>query len=526
MDSGKIIAIAFMATYLIIVLLVGVWVGRRKATSASWQFGSGGLSVAAIISMLLGTRLGATATVGLVEDVYNTGIVAFSFIAGNVVGSIVCALTTGKLFYRTRMMTLPAFNFRRLGKRVTILGILIDVVIGLAVNGIQVLGVGLIIGALTGLPLVWGIVLGSFLGWIYVTLGGINATAATNIIHLVVCFAGVFGGFAVLLSVMPLSEAIGAMPEDMMRPATPIMTVVRWMIVGVGISVVANVYHSPMATARSERGAVWSSLWTAVLYGVFGAVVTLMGIYAYAWAAPAYEAAKGEKLPGQLAFGVIAAFLGNEKAGGSALGGLMGLVMMAGVVGAIISTMAPLAWAIATILSRDVYRRFINPKATDAEELMATRIFSTVYWLIPGFIALTVDRGLLNALLFLLELPVGGMFAAFLCFYWDRVNSSSAFYTLLTSVSMGIAHATTHHFSPETMERMGPWFGSSVGWIVTSSAVVFILCVMFGPRPNAEQLEVTRRALNNLEPMDDAPGRLIEAAATADRARRAEAAAS
>lgn len=523
MDSGKITAIVFLSIYLAVVLAVGVWVGRRKATSTSWQFGSGGLSVTAIVAMLLGTRLGATATVGLVEDIYNSGLVAFSFVFGQVVGSILCGFTTGRLFYRTRMMTLPAFTYRRLGKRVTILGILIDVVIGLAVNGIQVLGVGLIIEALTGIPLIWGIVIGSFLGWIYLTLGGINATAATNLIHLIVCFAGILGGVVVLMGIMPLGAAVEAFPEDHFNPMTPMITVVRWMIVGVAISIVANVYHSPLATARSEKQAIAASVITGLLYGLFGALVVVLGIYAYGWAAPIYKAGQGAELPGRLAFGTIATLLGNPKAGGSALGGLVGLVMMSGVIGAIISTMAPLAWAISTILSRDVYKKFIKPDATDREELMATRIFSTVYWLVPGIIALQVNRGLLNALLFLLELPIGGFLAAFLCFFWKRVNNTAAFYTLLTSVSVGIAHFVVHSANPEWMDSLGAWFGSSVGWIVTSSVIVFFLCVFLGPPPSDADLEVTRRAVRNEPALDDAPGRLIEKAAEAEKLRMAKA---
>lgn len=521
MDSGKIVAIGFLSLYLAIVLAVGVWVGRRKATSASWQFGSGGLSVAAIVAMLLGTRLGATATVGLVEDIYNNGLVAFSFVFGQVVGSILCAFTTGRLFYRTKMMTLPALTYRRLGKRVTILGILIDVVIGLAVNGIQVLGVGLIIEALTGVPLVWGIVIGSFLGWIYLTLGGINATAATNMIHLIVCFTGIVGGVVVLMGVMPFETALDAFPDDMFNPMTPMMTVVRWMVVGVAISIVANVYHSPLATARSEKQAIAASVITGLLYGLFGALVVVLGIYAYGWAAPIYKSGQGTDLPGRLAFGTIATLLGNTKVGGSALGGIVGLVMMSGVIGAIISTMAPLAWAISTILSRDVYRKFIKPDATDQEELLATRVFSTVYWLVPGVIALQVSQGLLSALLFLLELPIGGFLAAFLCFYWKRVNGTAAFYTLLASVTTGIIHFALHTANPEWMDSLGPWFGSSVGWIVMASVVVFFISVFLGPPPSESDLEVTRRARENLPPLEDAPGRLIEKAAAAELARTA-----
>lgn len=516
MDSGQQFALGLIATYMFIVLVVGVWVGRRSATSASWQFGAGGLSVTGICAMLLGTRIGATATVGLVEDVYNVGIVAFSFVFGQVLGSIICGFTTGRYFYRSKMMTMPAFMYMRLGKRVTILGILIDVFIGLAVNGIQVLGVALIIRALTGLDLVWGIMIGSFLGWIYLTLGGITATAATNFIHLGICFVSILLASFLLFGIMPLGTVIDLVPETNMQPFTPFMTVVRWTIVGVAISLIANIYHSPLATARSEGRAILASVLTGLIYGLFGIFVMIMGLYAIVWAAPAFEAANGRELPGRIAFGTVSTLLGVEEAGGSAFGGIVGLLVMAGVIGAIISTMAPLAWAISTILSRDVYRKFIRPDATDKQELFATRVFSTVYWLVPGIIGYAFrDSPLLAQLLFLLELPVGGVFAVFLCFYWSRVNEQSAFYTLLTSVSAGILHRIIELTNPGILEPLGPWFGSAIGWIVTSSAVVFFLLVFLGKRPSEAELEVVRRARLNLEPLEMAPGKKLEEASAA-----------
>lgn len=501
MDKGKAIPLAFIAFYLGLVLLVGVWTGRRKQSSASWQFGAGGLSVFGIISMLLGTRLGAASTIGLVEDVHETGMVAFAFVLGGVLGSIICGFTTGRYFYRTKTMTTAAFNFQRLGKRVTFFGIFLDITIGLAVNALQVLGVGLIIRGLTGLDLVWGIAIGSFLGWIYLTLGGITATAATNIIHLGVCFLGILGATVILFSIMPLAEVTSQVPAEMMDPFSSWATIARWMIVGIAISISVNIYHSPLATARTERAAIAASFWTGIIFMAFGALVIIMGLYAIAWAGPIYEASQGKPLSGADAFGVLSSLIGNEAVGGSKIGGFVGLVMMSGVIGAIISTMAPLAWGISTILSRDVYKGIIKPDATSGEELVVARIFSTIYWLVPGVIALQVERDILGNLLFLLELPVGGALAAFLCYYWDRVNEQSAFYTLVASFTTGVIHKAIEMVNPEFIHSLGPWFSTPLSWIIIVSPIVFFGFVFFGKPPSKEELEVVRRARANLEPL-------------------------
>jgi len=181
-------------------------------------------------------------------------------------------------------------------------------------------------------------------------------------------------------------------------------------------------------------------------------------------------------------------------------------MMMAGVVGAIISTMAPLVWNIATVLSRDVYRGYLHPSASDREELRAARLITTVYWLVPGIIALMIGEGLLSTLLFLLELPTGAILPTVLCFYWDRVNEASAFYTLLASVLTGLMYQPAAALYPRYVDALGPWFGSSVGWITTVSLLVFVGGLVLGPSPDEERLEVVRRARADAPPMPSAPG--------------------
>ncbi len=514
--DGQQIAILVLCVYMFAVLAAGGWFGRRAGSSgSSWQFGSKGLGVFSIVAVLLGTRLGATATVGLTEDIYNTGIVAMWFIISQGLGATLTGHTTGLILYRTRMMTLPALMLVRFGPRCVAAGILGDMIIGLAINGIQALGVGLIIQALTGLDLKWGIFIGSFLGWSYLTFGGLAATAATNLIHLLVCSVGVVLGMFLLFGQAPLGEVMQNVPAEKIDLFVSLPTIINWVIVYFAISVISNVFHTPLATARSEKDVLRASYLTTGLYLIIGSIVAVFGIYAIGYYGPLYEQNTGDPMPGNIAFGAIAKFLGDSEAGGSPFGGLVGLLMMSGVIGAIISTMAPLAWNISTLVSRDVYKKHVRPEASSGEELLVARVFSTVYWLIPGFIGLFISRDLLSALLFLLELPVGAAFAGFLMIYWDRVNEPSFFYSILMSWIAGIAHKLIDIFSPETLESLNSamgsglfawWFSSAIGWIVTSSALVFFPLVFLGTPPTDAQLEPIRRARAGLEPLASAAG--------------------
>ncbi len=506
MDTLQVVSSFILSGYLGFVLIVGVWVARGGTTSSDWQFSPEGLGVLGIASVLVGTQLGAASTVGVAEDVFNIGVATYAFILSGALGFVLAGLTTGRFFYRTKMMTLVAFNVHRFSRRFAFLGVGLGLVIGMIVNGVQLLGVALIIQSLTGLSLLWGVVIGSFLGWIYLTLGGLSATSATNIIHLGVCLGGLILGVFVLVDHTPLQEAIAGMPTGHLDPTGNVPYVVHWLIVGVASHFVSNVYYSPLARADTEREAVASCLWSALIYLFFGLLTMTVGIYAVGVFAPLYERALGEPLTAELAFGTVARLIGDPSFGGHTVGLVVGTIMMAGVIGAIISTMAPLVWNIATILSQDVYREYLYPDASDREELLAARVFTTLYWIVPAVVALMIGEGLLSTLLFLLELPTGAILPIVLCFYWERVNEPSAFYTLLASVTTGLVYRPVAAWYPGFVEALGPWFGSSVGWIVTASLVVFTAALLFGGRPEEDRLEVVRRARAGEPPVPTAPG--------------------
>lgn len=511
MDTLQLVSSIILSGYLGLVLFVGVWVARGGTTSSDWQFSPEGLGILGIASVLVGTQLGAASTVGVAEDVFNIGVATYAFIVSGALGFVLAGLTTGRFFYRTKMMTLVAFNVHRFSRRFAFLGVGLGLIIGMIVNGVQLLGVALIIQSLTGLSLVWGVVIGSFLGWIYLMLGGLSATSATNIIHLGVCLGGLILGAVVLVDHTPLSEALAGLPDGHLDPTGNPMYIIHWLIVGVASHFVSNVYYSPLASADTEREAVASCLWSGLIYLLFGLLTMTVGIYAVGVFAPLYEQATGGALTGELAFGTVAHLIGDPQFGGGPVGLVVGTIMMAGVIGAIISTMAPLVWNIATILSQDLYREYLYPDASDREELLAARVFTTLYWVIPAVVALIIGEGLLSTLLFLLELPTGAMLPIILCFFWERVNEPSAFYTLVASVGTGLIYRPIAAWYPDLMEGLGPWFGSSVGWITTVSLLVFAGALLFGDRPEEEKLEVVRRARAEEPPLPSAPGSEVPA---------------
>ncbi len=506
MGTARVISTSILSIYLGLVLLVGIWFARRESTSFSWRFGAEGLGVLGIVSVLIGTRLGAASTVGLVEDIYKTGFVSCTYILSGLVGFVLMGLTVGRYFYRTKMMTLVAFNVQRFSRRFAFVGVALGLGIGLVVNGIQLLGVALIIKSLTGLPLIGGVIIGSFLGWIYLTLGGIEATSATNIIHLSLCFVAIFLGVLIMFSRASFMEAWAAIPAGRLSLTGDWNEVVDWMIAGTASHFVSNVYYSPMATADTEEKAVRSAVLAGLIYAVFGILVTIMGIYALGQFAPLYTEVTGQPFTGEEAFGTLALILGETRLGGSLFGLVVGSMMMAGIIGAIISTMAPLAWNISTIVSQDVYKGYLNPDATDENELFVARLFSTLYWLVPTILALIIEEGLLDTLLFLIELPVGVVIPIVLCFYWDRVNEESAFYTMLVSVFAGLSYQGVLVYYPEWVRSFGPWFGTSPGWITSASLVTFLIALWLGGPPSEDKLEVVRRAWNNEDPLPSAPG--------------------
>ncbi len=153
--------------------------------------------------------------------------------------------------------------------------------------------------------------------------------------------------------------------------------------------------------------------------------------------------------------------------------GLLGL-MVASLLAAFMSTISThLNWG-ASYLVTDIWRRFVRPKASERQLIVAGRFFAVAMAGLAGLMALSMDS-ILGAWLYLAELGAGAVVISLLRWYWWRINAWSEIAALLASL-----------VTSNALRLLPPWLGfdaalaDSTTWYPIRFAVILLVGTSVG----------------------------------------------
>ncbi|UCF15631.1 MAG: hypothetical protein JSW59_19715, partial [Phycisphaerales bacterium] len=181
-----------IVTYLIGIMVLGIWVGYRKKTSST-QFFLAGRS-------LKWPMIGAALFTANISTIHLVGLSASGFSEGIVVGNFewmasFCLIVLGLIFVpfylRTKITTLPEFLERRYSTTCRMITAFIAIWSALLVH----IGVSLYAGAKVfdyffGIPVLYSIIIIAVVTAIYTILGGLKAIVVTDTIQAVLLLGG------------------------------------------------------------------------------------------------------------------------------------------------------------------------------------------------------------------------------------------------------------------------------------------------------------------------------------------------
>ena len=124
-------------------------------------------------------------------------------------------------------------------------------------------------------------------------------------------------------------------------------------------ALVAQAAVQPIMAAKDEQTAQRSTFVAAFLIVPVGLATTLMGMFARV------------KLPGILPREALPMLLAD-------MAPFAGGIVLTGIAAAILSTVAPCILAAGTLLANDVYKRVINPAASDLQIFRVPRWFTLI----------------------------------------------------------------------------------------------------------------------------------------------------
>lgn len=466
-------AIDITAFVLYCIALVGIawWVSREKAghekNTEDYFLAGKSLPWWAIGASLIAANISAEQIIGMSGSGFaiGLGIASYEWMAA------ITLLIIGKyflpIFLKKGIYTMPQFLEERYDHRVRIIMAIFWLALYVLVNLTSVLWLGaLAINAITGLDLVYGLIFLAAFSVGYSVYGGLKAVALTDIIQVVLL---IFGGLLVsYLALDKIAEGEGAwagfsimladMPEKFDMILDP-----------------SNEHYASLPGISVLVGGLWIM---NLSYWGFNQYITQRTLAAKSLA----EAQKGIAFAAYLKLlmpvivvlpGIAAAMLTPDLAKPDQAypemmklvpQGLLGITFAA-LVAAIASSLGSMVNSISTIFTVDLYKRVINPEASEHQMVWLGRIVAVLAMVIAVIIARPLLGNFPQAFQFIQEFTgffTPGIVSIFLLgFFWKKATALSALASAFASV---ILSALFWKFLPAFpfMDRVG---------------VVFLLCV-------------------------------------------------
>jgi solute:Na+ symporter, SSS family len=354
--------LALLLFYCAAQVALGLWLSRRVHSSGDFFVAGRELGPGLLFATLVAANIGAGSTVGATGLGYHDGLSAWWWVGSAGIGSLILSQTVGPriraIAAEQGLSTVGDYLEWRYHQSVR--GVIAALLwVGtLAILAGQLIALAWILDVVAGVPKPLGCLIGGAVVTLYFGAGGLLSSARVNVLQICVKFLGFAlalplvlgraGGWAGLHAVAP-SESYWTFFSGGASGWHYVFLLSPAFIVSPGI--LQKVYG-----AKSERAVRLGITLNALVLLGFALVPAVLGIAARALhpALPNQELA----LPTLLMQDVPA---------------LIGALGLAAVFSAEVSAADAILFMLSTSLSQDLYRRFVNPKASDAQGLFVAR---------------------------------------------------------------------------------------------------------------------------------------------------------
>lgn len=438
LSFGGIDGIFILLFYAVMMLLIGWLAGRGKAKmheSLTEYFLAGKkLGLVALFFTLFATQYSGNTVIGYIPAAYRTGFVwlqSITFMTIIVGGYLLFAPRLYVLSRRRAFLTPTdwiADRFR--STRVTVLSIIL--MLWALCNFLleQLVAIGQGVSGLTGgtIPYQWAVVAFIIVMLLYEWMGGMRAVAYTDVMQGIALMVGIFTllvgtltlvGGNVSASTLQLMEQ---QPEKMAVP--PLETSINWfsmlLLVGFGAAVYPHAIQRIYA-AESEYSLKVSFARMAWMPLITTGVVFLIGILAIPLF-PGLDKAGSEQLVGLLV---------NEVAAIHPFYYWMMVLLFGGVIAAIVSTADSVLLSFSSMVSKDIYGRFIRPDAPDRKKILVGKAWGIAAVAVLLMIAWYPPATLYEIFVLKFEMLIQVAPAFLLGLYWRRLAAGPVFWGML-----------------------------------------------------------------------------------------------
>jgi len=476
--SFQFIDYAVFACYAIVILSVGLWVSRNKKgqqkTAEDYFLAGKSLPWWAIGASLIAANISAEQFIGMSGSGFAIGLAIASYEWMAAITLIIVGKYFLPIFIEKKLYTIPQFVEKRFSTNLKTILAIFWIALFIFVNLTSVLFLGakaldVIVGTGDGSIIIYSIIGLALFAAAYSLWGGLAAVAWTDVIQVALLVmggmittvialdhvtpeGGVINGFRHIYDVVPEKFSMILSKGEI---TTPNGKDAWWDLPGLAVLIggmwVANLYYwgfnqyiiqrtlAAKSLKESQRGIAFA----AFLKLLIPLIVVIPGVIAYVMNAdisgmltpetldPSFVNAEGMVINDNAAPWLISKFIPT---------GLKGLVLAA-LAAAIVSSLASMLNSTATIFTMDIYKPYINKKASERQTVNVGRISAAIALVIAVLIA--PQLGSLGQVFQYIQEYTGvvspGILAVFLMgLFWKKATNSGAIWGIILSIPIAL----------------------------------------------------------------------------------------
>jgi SSS family solute:Na+ symporter len=461
--------------YLGLLTFVGLWQSRHVKSGADFLVAGRTLPARVLVFTLLSTWIGSGSLFGGAGLGYRVGFPALWQSAGAWVG-IAAVYFLAHRVRRLEKFTMPDVLELRYGPVARVLGTIVTAIAYTTITAYQFRGGGRLLNLIAPIDISTGAFITALFCIAYTALAGMLAVAYLDVGNGLMMIAGVGAAvFYLIAHAGGFGAAFGALRPDqvslfgLLDPwsgAGAVFLPTMLLLLGE-----ANMYQK-FFSARDERAARNAVVgWIGgtilvetliVAVGVFGSVII-----------PGLSESDSEAIVMTVAV--------------QRLPPVLGIALLCGAAAIIISTANSFLLTPASALMNDIYRKFINPTASERQVLLWTRLLCVVLGL-AGFVALRFFTTILEMALWAYTMYGAAITPALLAaFIWPRATRQGGVASIAAGMILTLGweiYGKAAGGYPGNLPTVYPAFAASVAALVVVSLAT--------PAPSAKELAPLR----------------------------------
>lgn len=460
----------FIVVYVLIVMGVGIYCGKYIKTLDDFALAGRSLSTPVLVGTLVASIIGGATVVGWTGGFYAYGIDWWWGEVGTICGLLLAAIFMAERSRRLEQYTIPDLLRMRYDGKTATIGSAMIIIGDIALTCVQIMAIGGILSSFLGLSTVSSIIIGTIIFIAIAFFGGMVGVAITDTIQAVLIIACLvigsmliinnIGGFNVLISKLPgdffTLTAHRKLSDGFALALSTTGTVAVWQ----------SIIFSRIFAAKSPEVAKRSMYIMIPVQFICKFCVFLLGMSALAMFGPGRN---------QSTIFATIVLEGSSS--------FVGMLLIAVVIGALITTTNTILLSISVNITRDFYQRFIlkNMDNISSEKLVKVGRYTVLGIGILAMLMALIMPNIVSAITFTytmysaaLLIPVYGGFL------WKRASTAGGFYGII----FGGGVALVWHFAgkPFGLDPMIP--------AAFASAIAFIIGSYITAPPSSEQLKV------------------------------------